>query len=174
VTAIALLSSSFQAAFALRVWNDYVGYGWTTTSVERLGSMIGALPPQETVFVWGDEAQLYVLGHRQPPTRFYNTAGLALNGDAGAARRRAEVIETLTRMPPAVIVVDTRTADDDPDGRLAINPSAVPELKQLLANHYQQMDGSVLRSYAGGGREQVFIRQGGADLCAEMPGCRLA
>ncbi len=39
---IGLLSGSFQAGFTLRAWNEYVANGWTTTSVERLASMVAA------------------------------------------------------------------------------------------------------------------------------------
>ena len=42
--AIGLLSGSFQTGFTLRAWNEYIANGWTTTSVERLASMISALP----------------------------------------------------------------------------------------------------------------------------------
>ena len=170
---IVLLSSAFQAGFTLRIWNEYVAAGWTTNSVERLAAMISALPAQETLFVWGDEAQLYPLSGRQPTTRFLNTAGLAATGDPAASRRRAEAFAALTAAPPSVIVIDRRTADDDPDGRLGLNVAFVPELQQLLAERYRPMDGALLLSYVGGDREQVYIRQGGPDLCAQMPGCRL-
>ena len=171
VAAIGVLSASFQARVALRAWNDYVGFGWTTTSIERLSSMVRALPASESIFVWGDEAQVYALTNRPPPVRFFNVVGLAANGDAASTARRAEVVAALERTPPAVIVVDQRTAEDDPDGRLLLNVKAFPELQRLLADHYREMDGSVLRGYPGGGREQVFVRS--PELCAQMPGCRL-
>ena len=65
-----MLSGSFQTGFTLRAWNEYIANGWTTTSVERLASMIAALPASETLFVWGDEAELYTLSGRLPTTRF--------------------------------------------------------------------------------------------------------
>jgi hypothetical protein len=174
LAAIALLSSPFQAGFTLRVWNEYVANGWTTTSVEHLASMIAGLPPGETLFVWGDEAELYTLSGRPPSTRFLNTTGLAANGDASANQRRAEMLSSLTRTPPAVVVVDRRTADDDPDGRLQLNLRYFPELQRLLDTQYRPMADNVLRSYLGGDREQVFIRTGTPDLCQTMPGCRLS
>jgi hypothetical protein len=173
VVAVGVLSSSFQAGFMLRTWNEYVANGWTTTSAERLASMVGGLPAGESLFVWGDEAQIYPLSGRLPTTRFLNVAGLANMGDPLVAKRRAEVMSALAARPPAVIVVDRRTAADDPDGRLQLNVKFVPELQGLLEARYHQMDNSVLRPYVGGDREQVYIRQGGADLCAQMPGCRL-
>jgi hypothetical protein len=171
VATIGLLSASFQARVTLRAWNDYVGFGWTTTSVERLSSMVGALPRSESVFVWGDEAQLYALTDRPPPMRFFNVVGLAANGDTGASARRVEALSVLERTPPAVIVVDQRTAEDDPDGRLLLNIASFPELRRLLEERYRRMDASVLRPYPGGAREQLFVRS--PELCAQMPGCRL-
>jgi hypothetical protein len=174
LAAIALLSSSFQSSFTLRAWNDYIAFGWSTTSVERLASMIASLPADETVFVWGDEAQLYALAGRLPPTRFLNLTGLEATGDPAAAARRAELIARLVSRPPAVIVVDRRSADDDPDARLQTNVRSLPELERLLSERYRSMDPSVLRPYIGGGREEVFVRQGGPDLCQQMAGCRLS
>jgi hypothetical protein len=171
VATIGVLSASFQARVTLRAWNDYIGFGWTTTSIERLSSMVGALPRSESIFVWGDEAQVYALTNRPPPVRFFNVVGLAANGDAGASARRAEVLAVLERTPPAVIVVDQRTAEDDPDGRLLLNIKSYPELQRLLDERYRRMDASVLRPYPGGEREQVFVRS--PELCAQMPGCRL-
>jgi hypothetical protein len=171
--AIGLLSQSFQTGFTLRAWNEYVANGWTTTSVERLASMISALPAGETLFVWGDEAELYPLSGRQPTTRFLNWAGVAANADPSVDARRAEMMASLTHAPPAVIVVDRRTAADDPDGRLRLNVRYFPELQQLLADRYRQMDDSVLQPYLGGDREQVFVRADPPDLCLQMPGCRL-
>jgi hypothetical protein len=172
VAVLAALSQSFQARVELRAWNDYIGYGWTTTSVERLASMVGSLPAGETVFVWGDEAQLYALAHRPPPTRFFNLVGITASGDRAATLRRAEVFDALRRTPPAVIVLDQRMTDDDPTGELGLNPHYVPELEQLLAQDYQQMAESVLRPYPGGQRELVYVRS--AMLCEQMPGCRLS
>jgi hypothetical protein len=172
--AIALLSSSFQAGFTLRIWNEYVAHGWTTTSVERLAAMIGSLPPGESLFVWGDEAELYALSGRLPTTRFLNSAGLAIAGDPAANTRRREVLASLVRMPPAVFVVDRRSTSDDPDGRLGLNVRFFPELAQMLATQYREMDPAVLRSYVGGDREQIFIRMGPTDLCGQMPGCRMS
>jgi hypothetical protein len=77
----------------------------------------------------------------------------------------------LERTPPAVIVVDQRTVEDDPDGRLMLNIKSYPELQRLLDERYRRMDASVLRPYPGGEREQVFVRS--PELCAQMPGCRL-
>jgi hypothetical protein len=170
---IAVLSSAFQAGFTVRIWNEYVANGWTTTSVEHLASMIGSLPPDETLFVWGDEAELYTLSGRRPTTRFLNTTGLAATGDAAANQRRTEMLASLLRAPPAVVVVDRRTADDDPDGRLGLNLRYFPELQRLLDGQYRPMDDSVLRAYLGGDREQVFVRTGTPDVCQQMPGCRL-
>jgi hypothetical protein len=172
--AIGLLSSSFQASFTLRVWNEYIANGWTTTSVEHLATMISALPPTETLFVWGDEAQLYTLSGRLPSTRFLNTTGLAANSDASVNQRRSELIASLTSKPPAVLIVDRRTADDDPDGRLKLNVRYFPELQRLLAERYRPMDDAVLRAYLGGDREQVFVRAGSPDLCQQMPDCHLS
>lgn len=174
--AIGLLSGSFQTGFTLRAWNEYIANGWTTTSVERLASMISALPAGETLFVWGDEAELYPLSGRPPSTRFLNWAGVAANADPSVSARRVEMMASLTRLPPAVIVVDRRTATDDPDGRLQLNVAYFPELRQLLSDQYRQMDDAVLRPYLGGDREQVFVRVGGGapDLCAQMPGCHLS
>jgi hypothetical protein len=173
LAAIGVLSSSFQAGFTLRIWHEYVANGWTTTSVEQLASMIGSLPREDALFVWGDEAELYTLSGRRPTTRFLNTAGLAATGDPSATRRRSELLASLARTPPAVIVVDRRTADDDPDGRLGLNLRYVPELQRLLDGQYRPMDDSILRAYLGGDREQVFIRTGAPDVCQQMPGCRL-
>ncbi|HEV7664557.1 MAG TPA: hypothetical protein VGQ62_13545 [Chloroflexota bacterium] len=174
LTSVVLLTSAFQANFTLRIWNEYVANGWTTTSVEHLSDMVRALPPQNTLFVWGDEAQLYVLSGRRPTTRFLNTAGLAATGDPAVIQRRTELFAALTSAPPAVLVVDRRTADDDPDGRLGLNVAFVPELRQLLAEQYRPLDGAVLRAYLGGDREDVYVRQAPTDLCAQMPTCRLS
>jgi hypothetical protein len=174
LVAIGMLSSAFQAGFTLRVWNEYVARGWTINSVERLASMISNLPAGEALFVWGDEAQLYALSGRLPTTRFLNTAGLAQTGDPTANARRAEMLDRLQQAPPAVIVIDRRTAQDDPDGRLRLNLRYFPELTQMLADDYREMDPAVLRAYVAGDREQVFVRRADAtDLCARMPGCRL-
>jgi hypothetical protein len=174
VAAICLLSEPFQAGFTVRAWNEYIVNGWTTTSVERLASMVAGLPARETLFVWGDEAELYALPGRAPPTRFLNWAGVAANADPAVRTRRAEMMATLTSAPPAVIVVDRRTTTDDPDGRLQLNVAYFPELRQLLEEQYQQMDDAVLRPYLGGDREQVFVRRGAPDLCPQMPGCHLS
>jgi hypothetical protein len=175
VAAIGLLSASFQTGFTLRVWNEYIANGWTTTSVERLASMISDLPAGETLFVWGDEGELYPLSGRRPPTRFLNSAGVGANADPSVNARRAELIGSLTHAPPAVIVVDRRTTTDDPDGRLQLNVAYFPELRQLLADHYRQMDDAVLGSYLGGDREMVYVRSDGpSNLCAQMPGCHLS
>jgi len=139
-----------------------------------LASMVAALPASETLFVWGDEAELYPLSGRLPTTRFLNSAGVAANADPAVKARRAEMMASLTHAPPAVIVVDRRTAADDPDGRLQLNVRYFPELQQLLANNYREMDDAVLRPYLGGDREQVFVRIDPGDLCAQMPGCRLS
>jgi hypothetical protein len=157
---IGLLTSGYQAGFVVRIWNEYVAHGPTTTSVERLATMLRGLPADETVFVWGDEAQLYTLSGRRPPTRFLNTAGLALTGDPNAAARRAETCAALRRAPPAVIVLDRRADDDDPTGRLQVNPRFVPELEALLASQYTELEDAVLRPYLGGDRERVFVRTG--------------
>jgi hypothetical protein len=85
--------------------------------------------------------------------------------------RRAELFMALSVRPPAVIVIDSHTADDDPDGRLQLNVRFVPELQQLLSERYRPMSASVLRPYLGGDREQVFVRQGEPDVCDQMPGC---
>ena len=45
IAAVAAFSQSFQARATVRAWNDYVGYGWTTTSIERLAAMVGSLRP---------------------------------------------------------------------------------------------------------------------------------
>jgi hypothetical protein len=171
MVAIIALSQSFQVRVALGAWNNNVAFGWTTNSVERIASMLRNLPADETIFVWGDEAQLYTLAGRRPPTRFLNLVGLAANGDSGARARRAELFGTLQLTPPAVIVVDQRMADDDPSGQLGLNPHATPELQQLLSERYMPMDSSILRSYPGSGRERVYVRS--AELCQMMPGCRL-
>jgi hypothetical protein len=171
---VALLSSSFQAGFTLRIFNEYVAHGWTTTSVEHLAAMIGGLPPGESLFVWGDEAELYTLSGRLPTTRFLNTAGLAVTSEPTANARRRELISNLVSRPPAVIVVDRRSKADDPNGELGLNVRSFPELAQLLAAQYREMNSAVLRSYVGGDREQVFVRVGPTDLCALMTGCRLS
>jgi hypothetical protein len=166
------LSQAFQARATLRAWNDYVGFGWTTTSIERLASMVGSLPAGESVFVWGDEAQVYALTRRPPPARFFNLVGLTESGDRLAGARRDELFAALRRAPPAVIVVDQRMIEDDPSGALGLNPERVAELRQLLAERYQQMAESVLRPYPGGNRELVYVRS--AEVCEQMPGCRLS
>ncbi|MDQ6673770.1 MAG: hypothetical protein M3069_24005 [Chloroflexota bacterium] len=170
---IGVLSGSFQASFSMRAWNEYIASGWTTTSVERLASMIAELPAGETLFVWGDESELYALSGRLPSTRFLNSAGVAANADSSVKTRRAELMASLTHAPPGIIVVDRRTATDDPDGRLQLNVQYFSELQQLLSDSYREMDGAVLRPYLGGDREQVFVRTAPADLCAAMSGCRL-
>jgi hypothetical protein len=169
-----LLTGGFQLGFMQRVWNESVAHGPTTYSIEQLAALVRGLPADETVFVWGDEAQLYALAERLPPGPFLNLAGLASTGDPAAAARRTELLTRLQRDPPAVIVVDRRTADDDPDGRLGLNTRFVPELTALLATRYRPMADDVLGGLPGGDREQVFIRHGGPDLCALMAGCRLA
>ena len=55
-----------------------------------------------------------------------------------------------------------------------MNVRFFPELAQLLATRCREMDSAVLRAYLGGDREQVYLRAGPTDLCAQMPGCRLA
>jgi hypothetical protein len=55
-----------------------------------------------------------------------------------------------------VIVVDRRTATDDPDGRLQLNVRI--RAGQLLADHYRQMDDAVLRPYLR--QTQGFVRTG--------------
>lgn len=170
---ITIMANAFQAGFTIRVWNEYVSAGSTTTSVERLAAMIGALPPSETLLVWGDQAELYLLSDHPPSTRFLNTTGLVATGDRGASARRAEFVARTLSNPPSVVVLDKRTSTDDPDGRLGLAIGAFPELQSLLQRDYRQMDESVLAGYLGGDRDLVYIRQGGPDLCAAMPGCRL-
>lgn len=108
------------------------------------------MPATETLFVWGDEAELYPLSGRLPTTRFLNSAGLAANADASVNARRDEMMASLRHV------------------------RYFPELQQLLTQSYRQMDDAVLQPYLGGDREQVFVRTGPDDLCTAMPGCRLS
>jgi hypothetical protein len=169
--AVVVLSNAFQAGFTMRVWNEYVANGWTTNSVEHLAFMVSALPRDEGIFIWGNEAQLYPLSRRLPTTRFLNTAGIEATGDPSVFTRRSELFQSLMARPPAVIVIDAHTTDDDPDGRLQLNVRYVPELQKLLADHYRQMSPNILRPYVGGDREQVFVRVANPDLCGQMPEC---
>jgi hypothetical protein len=100
-----------------------------------------------------------------------NTAGIEETGDPAVFARRAELFAALNANPPAVIVVDAHTTDDDPDGSQRLNVGYVPELQSLLSSRYRQMSTSVLLPYVGGDREQVFILQQQPDLCSQMPGC---
>ncbi|MDQ6674989.1 MAG: glycosyltransferase family 39 protein [Chloroflexota bacterium] len=88
--------------------------------------------PHGSLFVWGNGSQVYALSGRPPASRFLHT--LALSHDFAVhdqvAVNRAELMGTLNKAPPAVIVIDTpwltrsKTLD-------------FPELRALLARDYE-------------------------------------
>lgn len=167
-----MLSASFQVGVALRAWNDYVGYGWSSQVVEKVAAVVQALPRGETVFIWGDQAQIYVLGGRMPPTRFLSIVGLSAGSGAPFDRRRAELIAALEATPPRLILEDPLTAEQDPDGRLLSNLRSFPELRAFLARRYQPV--TLTSAQGSPGRQlRAYARVEGDDPCQQVLGCRL-
>jgi hypothetical protein len=85
-----------------------------------------------TLFLWGNNDQVYALSGRRPASRYLHT--LALSHDFAVHDRvgpnRAELMATLEAAPPAVIVVDTPWLK-------RANTMEFPELRAFIARDYE-------------------------------------
>jgi hypothetical protein len=129
--AIFLLSNQFQASVALRAfWERTPPHA--SVPLERLvaGRLTG-----DSLFVWGDNSEIYLYAHARSPSRFFHTFPLSHQYTTGTGylERRAELL----RARPEVVAIDPATARDDPDGSLGLNVSSFPELESLLAQQYE-------------------------------------
>jgi hypothetical protein len=132
--AIFLLSNQFEASVALRAfWERTPPHA--SVPVERLvAGRVGG----ESLFVWGDNSEIYLYAHAQSPSRFFHSFPLShqYTGGTGYLDRRAELL----RARPAMVAIDPATTRDDPDGSLGLNVSSFPELQTLLAQEYVPID----------------------------------
>jgi hypothetical protein len=129
--AIFLLSNQFQASVALRAfWERTPPHA--SVPLERL--VAGRLSGR-SLFVWGDNSEIYLYANARSPSRFFHTFPLShqYTSGSGYLERRAELLRTLAD----VVAIDPATARDDPDGSLGLNLSSFPELQTLLAEQYQ-------------------------------------
>jgi hypothetical protein len=129
--AIFLLSNQFQASVALRAfWERTPPHA--SVPLERLvaGRLTG-----DSLFVWGDNSEIYLYAHARSPSRFFHTFPLShqYTSGTGYLERRAELL----RARPEVVAIDPATTRDDPDGSLGLNVSSFPELQSLLAQQYE-------------------------------------
>ena len=94
------------------------------------------------MFVWGDNAEVYLYANARAPGRFFQTFALSRQyADGGYLERRQELLHGWLAQPPAVIAIDSATTRDDPDGSLGLNVSSFPELQRLLERSYQRIGG---------------------------------
>lgn len=135
-----VLSSSFQRSSLSRMQVEHFPRRTTMTPEEVLGSNPDYLPRRSSLYIWGGQTQLYLLSGNRAPTRHLHAAFLSTlhSKDPSYIRRRAELIRDLKTSLPAVILIDMRRMrGQDPDGRMGANPSAFPELRSLLNEHYR-------------------------------------
>jgi len=142
-----LLSSQFQATVTLRAWNERTP-GHSSTPTEHLLAdrfLAGARGgPDEPIFVWGDNSEVYLYAGARASGRFFHLFPLSRQyAERGFQERRQELLRTWETTPPAIIALDPAAARADPDGRLGLNPSSFPELQELLKTRYMPMDASL-------------------------------
>ena len=143
--AVFVLSNQFQASVALRAWNERTPGRSSVPFEAQLAQRFG--PDQRggaaaPLFVWGDNAEVYLYAGARAPGRFFQTFALSgVYAGRGFVERRAELLRSFQGQPPAIIAIDPATQRDDPDGRLGLNPSSFPELQALLAQQYVPLEG---------------------------------
>jgi hypothetical protein len=84
--------------------------------------------PGDTVFVYGNEAEVYYYAQRRCASRYTMISGLAAGRD-GVAQRRKRLLEDLEKNKPRVII-------------LLFDEPPFPEWKTFLATHYSQPVGA--------------------------------
>jgi Dolichyl-phosphate-mannose-protein mannosyltransferase len=139
---IFMLSSPLQAAVTMRAWNERTP-GHSSTPTEHLladrllaGERGG---PDQPIFIWGDNSEIYLYAGARAPGRFFQTFPLTRQYAArGFAERREELLRTWETSPPAIIALDPATTRDDPDDALGLNPDSFPQLRELLTSRYQK------------------------------------
>jgi hypothetical protein len=139
--AVFLLSNQFQASVVLRAWWERTP-PHASVPLERL--LAGRLRIDDgSLFVWGDNSEIYLYAHARAPGRFFHTFPLThqYTSGSGSLERRAELLRTWHTVPPSVVAIDPAAAREDPDGSAGLNPSSFPELEAMLAARYTPMDG---------------------------------
>lgn len=96
------------------------------------------VPPDRTIYVFGNEPMIYLLANRRSPTRFFFNSPVRFQATAGAAK--VELMNALEARPPAAIVVLSRDAvpldffnDKDSEKELA----EFPELTKFINDGYK-------------------------------------
>jgi hypothetical protein len=134
--AIFLLSNQFQASVVLRAFWERTPPHASVPLERQLASRLTG----DSLFVWGDNSEIYLYANARSPSRFFHTFPLShqYTSGTGYLDRRAELLRSAL---PEVVAVDPATARDDPDGSLGLNVSSFPELQRLLAERYTPIEG---------------------------------
>jgi hypothetical protein len=124
-----VLTTGFQRSQLARARFER-GEGMALTRSEELGWMLRRDLPPGPLFVYGNGAEMYLLGDRTPATRYLN--GEALRNTApGADQTRAEVVGGLDANPPPVIVLAPH--HDEAELNLAEYPTLVALFERCYA-----------------------------------------
>lgn len=100
---------------AVTVWGDYLSQPPFGITVKRYNSrdfwgrgqgenVARVTDPQDEIFVYGNEAEIYYYSKRRCASRFTMITGIG-EGYPGADKRRTEMMNDLRRNPPRVILV---------------------------------------------------------------------
>lgn len=96
--------------------------------------------PDDRIFVWGFEPQIYVLAERRPASRYVYDVPQRLSWPGRDPARR-ELVDALHATQPAVIVVEHRDVLPHVTGNTSDSASELagfPALADLLARHYRR------------------------------------
>jgi hypothetical protein len=93
--------------------------------------------PEAPIYLWGFDALVYVLADRYPPTRYGYNYPLIVGSPDYQQSVRAELMASLARTPPALILVQTNDVSAlTPQTSLA-RLDSFPALKALIAERYE-------------------------------------
>lgn len=131
-TGVLLLGVQPHAQQLLRAWHLRI-LSETWTADEHVSEQVRA-GPAGSLYVWGNEAQVYALSGRPPASRFLHSAALSdyFAYQDTLARNRAELIASLEANRPVYIAIDGGFRED---GR----QTDFPALAALLARDYEQV-----------------------------------
>lgn len=116
-------------------WRDYLSRSPLEITIKRYNTrdfwgeaqgrrVAVATRPDDSVFVYGNDASIYYYARRRCASRFTMITGLR-EGYRGAAERRAQLIDDIRKDPPALIV-------------LLFDQPPFPEWQSLLRELYQE------------------------------------
>lgn len=116
-------------------WRDYLSRSPLEITIKRYNTrdfwgeaqgrrVAAATRPDDSVFVYGNDASIYYYSRRRCASRFTMITGLR-EGYRGAAERRAQLIEDIRRNPPALVM-------------LLFDQPPFPEWQALLHELYQE------------------------------------